>query len=69
MKYIPFCRVKRYFLVELCARRNMVIYHQKMELFFAFFVVYRTNQHMPIIGLGGRLTIAIQVFPTSSSGS
>ena len=23
----------------------MVIYHQKMELFFAFLVVYRTNQH------------------------
>ena len=23
----------------------MVIYHQKMELFFAFLVVYRTDQH------------------------
>ena len=61
-------------LVELCACWNMVIYHQKMELFFAFLVVYRTDQHtagvdLPIIGLGGRLVIAIQVLPTSSSGS
>ena len=28
MKYIPFCRVKRYFLIELCTCRNMVIYNR-----------------------------------------
>ena len=40
MKYIPFCKVKRYFLIELCTCRNMVIYHKEMKLFFAFFFVY-----------------------------
>ena len=45
MKYIPFCRVKRYFLVELCTCWNVVINHQKMELFFAFFFVDSTEEH------------------------
>ena len=45
MKYIPFCRVKRYFLVELCTCRNVVIYHQKMKLFFAFFFMNSTEEH------------------------
>jgi len=33
MKYIPFCRVKRYFLIELCTCRYMVINHEKMKFF------------------------------------
>ena len=45
MKYIPFCKVKRYFLIELCTCRNMVIYHKEMKLFFAFFFVYCTEKH------------------------
>ena len=45
MKYIPFYRVKRYFLVELCTCRNVVINHQKMKLFFAFFFVNSTEEH------------------------
>ena len=45
MKYIPFYRVKRYFLVELCTCRNVVINHQKMKLFFAFFFMNSTEEH------------------------
>ena len=45
MKYIPFCKVKRYFLIELCTCRNMFIYHKEMKLFFAFFFVYCTQEH------------------------
>ena len=45
MKYIPFCKVKRYFLIELCTCRNMVINHKEMELFFAFFFVDSTEEH------------------------
>lgn len=40
MKYIPFSQAKRYNLIELCACRNMIVHHQKMELFFAFLTVY-----------------------------
>jgi|GEM_PF-4765576 len=45
MKYIPFCKVKRYFLIELCTCRNMVIYHKEMKLFFAFFFVNSGEEH------------------------
>ena len=45
MKYIPFCKVKRYFLIELCTSRNVVINHQKMKFFFSFFFVDCTKQH------------------------
>ena len=40
MKYIPFCRVKRYFLIELCTCRDFVIYHQKVQSFVTVFLVY-----------------------------
>ena len=39
MKYIPFSQAKRYNLIELCACRNMIVHHQKMELFFAFLTI------------------------------
>ncbi len=40
MKYIPFCWVKRYFLIELCTCRDFVIYHQKVQSFVTVFLVY-----------------------------
>ena len=45
MKYIPFCRVKLYFLIELCTCGDMVIDHEEVELFFAFFFVNCTKEH------------------------
>ena len=45
MKYIPFYNPKRYILIELCACRNMIVHHQKMELFFAFLSMNCTEQH------------------------
>ena len=32
-------------LIELCTGRNMVVYHQEMELFLALLVMYGTDQH------------------------
>ncbi len=32
-------------LIELCTCRNVVIYHQKMKLFFAFFFMNSTEEH------------------------
>ena len=31
--------------IELCTCRNVVIYHQKMKLFFAFFFMNNTEEH------------------------
>ena len=35
----------RYFLIQLCAGRNVRINHQQMELFFAVFVMHGGDQH------------------------
>ena len=41
----PELNVKRRGSIELCTRRNMVVYHQKMELFDPFLMMYCGDQH------------------------
>lgn len=71
--YTPFHSiVSQYVLVQLCACRNVVIYHQQVQLLFCRSPLHTAENiipldSMPIMALGGRLVMAMRVLPTSSS--
>ena len=66
--------IKNIVLIQLRSCRDLVVYHQKIQAFFlrphsCTAEISIPQESMPIIFLGGRLVMAMQVLPTSSSGS